>query len=127
MYRQGERQCKYQQRIKDVNSTQLYYYMREKFMPDNILKMKTEKGDISFYLPDYPRNGTSMEIILTSDFSERELLDKVKQYIPAGSVVTDIGANVGNHTLYFSYYLSPAKIHSFEPQKNMFNILRKKL
>lgn len=125
MYRQGERQCKYQQRIALVNSTQLYYYMREKFMPDDILKMKTEKGDISFYLPDYPRNGTSMEIILTSDFSERELLDNVKKYIAPGSVVADIGANIGNHTLYFSYYLSPAKILAFEPQKSMFHILQK--
>ncbi len=125
MYRQGERQCKYQQRIKDVNSMQLYYYMREKFMPNDVLKLQTEKGDLFFYLPDFPRNGTSMEIILTQDFSERELLDNVKQYITSDSVVADIGANIGNHTLYFSYYLSPAKILAFEPQKSIFQILQK--
>lgn len=49
------------------------------------------------------------------DYYERDDLDKFLKYIPNNSVIYDIGANIGNHTLFFSKYANPQKIYAFEP------------
>jgi len=46
------------------------------------------------------------------DFAKEEFLQ---------GVAIDIGANIGNHSLYFSDYFK--KVYSFEPNKNTFNLL----
>lgn len=52
---------------------------------------------------------------------EREELDFIKKYIDTNSVILDIGANTGHHSLFFS---SIAKeVYSFEPYKKMYDIL----
>ena len=43
--------------------------------------------------------------------------------MPTNGIVYDIGANIGNHTLYFSRTLNPKKIYSFEPAKELFETL----
>lgn len=124
-YRQRERQSQYLQQLIQLNKDLLYYRIRENCMVDDVLKISLEGKELYFYLPCFPRNYTSLDIIANLNFAEREELDHVKQYIKPGSVIADIGANIGNHTLYFAHYLSPLKIHSFEPQKTMFDILSK--
>ncbi|PFO80408.1 MULTISPECIES: FkbM family methyltransferase [Bacillus cereus group] len=57
------------------------------------------------------------------DYYEKELLEYFKEYMPTNGIVYDIGANIGNHTLYFSHALNPKKIYSFEPAKELFEVL----
>nr|WP_150959432.1 FkbM family methyltransferase [Aneurinibacillus sp. XH2] len=49
------------------------------------------------------------------DYYEINTLRKFTKYIPENSVVYDIGANIGNHSVYFSKALKAKKIYSFEP------------
>lgn len=46
-------------------------------------------------------------------------------FIKEGSVILDIGANIGNHTVFWSLFSPAAKIISFEPQQLVFNILKR--
>lgn len=46
-----------------------------------------------------------------------------KKYQDKDKVALDIGANIGAHTIYLSRYFK--KVYSFEPQKNIFNVLKK--
>ncbi|WP_307311731.1 FkbM family methyltransferase [Neobacillus driksii] len=56
-------------------------------------------------------------------YYEEEVLTNFIDYIPHHGVIYDIGANIGNHTLFFSKYVKPSKIVSFEPSKTLFNAL----
>lgn len=56
-------------------------------------------------------------------YYEEEILINFIDYIPHNGVIYDIGANIGNHTLFFSKYLKPNRIVSFEPSKKLFDVL----
>ena len=59
----------------------------------------------------------------TGDYApdEKALLDLL---ISPGDIILDVGANVGNHTLFFSQSVGPeGRVLSFEPQRFLFKIL----
>ncbi|MFR4989614.1 FkbM family methyltransferase [Anaerotruncus colihominis] len=53
----------------------------------------------------------------THDFYEADTLKKWSELIKDPQVIFDIGANLGNHTLYWATKLNPKIIYSFEPLK----------
>lgn len=57
-------------------------------------------------------------------FYEQEELQLVRRYFRPGGVFCDIGANVGNHSLYVGLFLSPSKIICFEPNPAIIPTLR---
>ncbi|MDQ6600386.1 FkbM family methyltransferase [Bacillus salipaludis] len=59
----------------------------------------------------------------SNGYFEEELLTNFIDYIPNQGVIYDIGANIGNHTLFFSKYMKPNRIFSFEPSKELFEVL----
>ena len=83
-----------------------------------------KEGNRQIVLPafDYISN----EITLDGVFEKKELATFIGWLksldIPTKeSVCIDIGANIGNHSLYFSDYYQ--KVYSFEPSKKIFNML----
>lgn len=48
-------------------------------------------------------------------FYEAEELEVLLRYFPLGGTFVDIGANIGNHTLFFALFGHPRKIIPFEP------------
>lgn len=63
----------------------------------------------------------------TNNFFEIQFLDFIKKNYPKHDEIIDIGANIGNHTLFFAEFLECKKIHSFEPVATNMNILRKNI
>ncbi|MGE8279987.1 MAG: FkbM family methyltransferase [Stenotrophomonas sp.] len=59
----------------------------------------------------------------TSDFYERELLEFVGSLVSAGARVVDVGANVGNHTVYFAK-ICGCQVEAFEPFDDALELLR---
>jgi len=57
------------------------------------------------------------------DFWEGDILDYIRDNFPKQSIILDIGANIGNHTLYFATYLDYIKIIAFEPLQRNYNVL----
>ena len=57
-------------------------------------------------------------------FYEPKELRIISRFFPKGGVFVDIGANVGNHSLYVAKYLSPAAVIPFEPNPLAFKLLR---
>ncbi|CAH8767333.1 FkbM family methyltransferase [Paenibacillus dendritiformis] len=66
---------------------------------------------ISGYKDEYITN----VIKTNSDYYEIAELKRFSIYIPNKSIIYDIGANIGNHTIYFCKYYRPQKIYAFEP------------
>lgn len=80
--------------------------------------MKREVTNIG----DLKINGYADEYIFeniekTHDFYEADTLKKWSGLIKDPQVIFDIGANLGNHTLYWATKLNPKIIYSFEPLK----------
>lgn len=54
---------------------------------------------------------------------EQNYLDVMKKYCPDNALILDIGANIGNHTVYFSRYFSAREIISIEPIPRFYRLL----
>lgn len=57
-------------------------------------------------------------------FYEIEELEIIAQYFPRDGVFADIGANVGNHTIYVGNYLHPMQVIAIEPNPAAIPILK---
>ncbi|WP_313892570.1 FkbM family methyltransferase [Psychrobacillus sp.] len=88
--------------------TFLFYYR------DNIIK---------FYLPNL-RDYLQKKIYDNSNFYENVMLEDIRNRVKDSSEIIDIGANIGNHTIFFSS-VCQCKVHAFEPQTSVFNHLKK--
>jgi FkbM family methyltransferase len=83
---------------------------------------------IRFYLPKSYLDLIQTYISYNECFFEQELLERVSfLYSFKNKKVFDIGANIGNHTLYFSKFCQAASVISFEPQQEAFAILEKNI
>ena len=56
-------------------------------------------------------------------FYEMEELQAIARYFPLGGVFVDIGANVGNHSLFVSRFLSPSCVIPVEPNRIVIDLL----
>jgi FkbM family methyltransferase len=60
---------------------------------------------------------------LAGEFYEQEELEIIRKYCPPGAVFCDIGANIGNHSLFALKFLHIAKTILFEPNPVAIEIL----
>lgn len=58
------------------------------------------------------------------NYYEVDLLVKWTEYFKTAKCIFDIGANLGNHTMYWGRYTAAEKIYSFEPYKENFELLK---
>lgn len=57
-------------------------------------------------------------------FYEQEMLDYVRRQFPAGMRIVDVGAHIGNHTLFFAACCQAARVDAFEPNPPVLALLR---
>lgn len=74
-------------------------------------------------------NGYSSDYVFqtikqTSDFYESAILKKWTPYVENAKFIFDIGANLGNHTLYWATETKCEAVYSFEPFKPNFEVLK---
>lgn len=95
--------------------------------------IKASKTNSKFYLPYYKTDLIQSRIYNKNDYFERENLDyvckgwnsgEIGKHIKNGSIL-DIGANIGNHTLYFCNEMSVSRCYCFEPIKSTYKIFQK--
>lgn len=79
---------------------------------------------VFFHLPDKSDHIQSL-IRSHGDFYERKMLEDIAHRAEPGGVIIDVGANVGNHTVFFGLFCNSSKVLSFEPQEHVFNVLCK--
>lgn len=109
-----------------INTLETIYRIGNK---DNIFTITPKNNNlahqsIKLFLPD-KRDYIQQRIIVIKNFYEDDILRAMETYIDQNSVVIDIGSNIGNHVLYFGKILNAKKIYAFEPQKEVFNILKR--
>jgi FkbM family methyltransferase len=85
----------------------------------------TLPNGVKFCLPLYPWDSISRIIVDTDDFFERDILDGLLPYIQSDGIILDIGANIGNHAIFWAMCNGARKIYCFEPiQRTYGNLIR---
>lgn len=85
--------------------------------------------DIRMCLPNAAHDFVQKRILMGNTFFELPLLKRVETMNVVGpeSTVLDIGANIGNHSVYFGKVLKAGQVISVEPQNRVFPILSENL
>jgi FkbM family methyltransferase len=86
----------------------------------------THRGEcFRFYVfnPFDPRQRS----FLKGGFFEQEQLSFLDAWLGQGAHVVDIGAHAGNHAVYFARFLRPRSLTLFEPDPQVFDLLRRNL
>jgi FkbM family methyltransferase len=92
--------------------------------PDNIFTFHHEDQEIRFYFPNASYETLQLKILQMANFYEAHLLAKVKHLIKDAAVL-DVGANIGNHSIYFSKIAGARSVTAFEPQRQVYKMLER--
>ena len=90
-------------------------------LPDKIINI----GQAKFYVPNYPVDLIQSDIVDNGTFYEPDLLEELQPYIKKNAIILDIGANIGNHSIYWVVKSDAKRVYSFEPIQDTFKILKK--
>lgn len=82
-----------------------------------------EGKDVHFNFP-LPDDLLARKIIDQKGFYELAMLQHMREYLVPGCVVLDIGANLGNHSVFIGKYCNPSQVHAFEPHPLMHTALK---
>ncbi len=83
---------------------------------------------ISMFLPYIKKDSIHKYIFQHKRLFEANILAYVKQhYLQPSMVYLDCGANIGNHTIYFSMIAKAKKIYAFEGLEDTYRILKKNI
>lgn len=89
-----------------------------------IYSFKRYGKNITMYLPHYGEDYIQSTLVLSSNFYESDELKYLrKAYLKGGNVILDIGANIGNHTVFFSKICNAERIYAFEPITETYDTL----
>jgi len=109
----------------DCNGARLEMKYRSK-NPNNIFSVPLNDEKIFFYLP-VSGDLISRYIIVNKRFFEYEYLESIEKAIQNPSCILDVGANIGNHTIFFMKSWPDTRVYSFEPQTDVFRQQKRNL
>ena len=69
----------------------------------------------------------SDNIVKTNNFFEIHFLDYINKNYNNQTGILDIGANIGNHSLFFAKFLNCNMVHSFEPVQSNIDLIKKNM
>jgi FkbM family methyltransferase len=85
-----------------------------------------EDSLIRLYVPWAATDIIQRSIVLNGRFNEFDLLKTIRRFVTEGSYnVIDAGANIGNHAVFFSQFLTSGTVHAFEALPPTYEILRR--
>jgi FkbM family methyltransferase len=90
--------------------------------PGSIVRVKIQEREIAFFVTD--GNDLIQRQHSFGKFYEPEEIGIISEYFQRGGIFADIGANVGNHTIYVAKYLEPRRIVVIEPNPAVLPILK---
>lgn len=96
--------------------------------PDRVLTFDYFGQDVRFYLPHADRDVLQTHILVNETFRDEPILRFVQQnHLARGGRVADVGANIGNHTVFFGLICRAAEVMAIEPSPQVHPILRRNM
>ena len=97
--------------------------LKQPFEKSHVFDLKGAK----LFLPNYKVDLIQKTIYNTKDWWDGDILRRLDKYIPEGANILDLGANIGNHTIYWARQNKVNKVIAFEPVKYTLDILKKNI
>ncbi len=95
-------------------------------LPDRVVRFDYRGHEVAFYVPDGYLDLIQQELLVDRNFYEHRALEWVRDRLDlAGASIVDIGANIGNHSVFFTKICGAAKCIAFEPLPHTFNVLER--
>ena len=88
------------------------------------VKINAYGQSIDLFVHSFPEL-ISKEITDHSQFFEKDVLDHIGRQKQVNGVILDVGANIGNHSVFFAKFLHPSKVIAFEPDSENYAVLQK--
>jgi len=60
-------------------------------------------------------------------FFEQDELLELRRWLPAGAAIAEVGANVGNHLVFYARQMAPARLYPVEPNPASLALLRRNI
>jgi FkbM family methyltransferase len=120
-------------KVTDLILLEKYNHIKKKSIKGEYINIPYKDINIRFFVPNYHTDYIQKLLVLTQKFYEINLLELFENLLKKynvnykGKIFIDAGANIGNHTLFFSKILQASKIYCFEPQKEIFKTLKKNI
>ncbi|MGB7758024.1 MAG: FkbM family methyltransferase [Salinisphaera sp.] len=81
---------------------------------------------VNFHLPDL--NDHIQRILYHQrNFYELEMLEDIATIAHKNDILLDVGANIGNHSVFLGIFTNASKVYSFEPHPDTFSVLQKNI
>ncbi|MBR1428870.1 MAG: FkbM family methyltransferase, partial [Rickettsiales bacterium] len=120
-----------------VKINKVYKLEKKNYKINNQIRTKlsikndvVRNGNLLFYVPNYPQEMHQRFAVENKEvFTELPSLKQMDKLIPDNAAVLDIGANIGNHTLYW-LTTSPKRakhVYAFEVIDETYEILKKNI
>ena len=103
--------------------------LREKFdalTPPKVATVAYRDASFKFYIPDAMTDKMQLAPLL-GWYHERSLLEAFHSAVDSNGTICDLGANFGSHTVYFAAIMKARRVHSFEPQAHLIDVIKKTL
>jgi FkbM family methyltransferase len=98
----------------------MHQLLNKMSLPDNTVELPC---GVKFYVPMYPADRIQCDLVEQRRFFEQDILDDLSRYIPDAAVIVDVGANIGNHSIYWAKIHNAKRVYSFEPVPLTYEIL----
>lgn len=97
--------------------------------PDHIIQIPYDDEIIKVYLPFGLTDHIQRKIVSSDALYEDLIIKKFVELDLVGpqAMILDVGANIGNHSLFFAKILKAARVIAFEPQNIASGILRRNI
>jgi FkbM family methyltransferase len=95
--------------------------------PARVVQLVFEHHKIDVFVPQGDIDYIQRKLIANRSFYELANLIQIRKVIGEGAVIADIGANIGNHTLFFAICCQAAHVFAFEPVATNFEILARNI
>jgi FkbM family methyltransferase len=95
--------------------------------PDKVLEFLSMDKVIRLHLPFAAQDHVQRAILSNRQFFEFPVLEQVAKLIKPGASILDAGANIGNHSIFFSAICGAKIVYAFEPMFENYKILQKNI
>lgn len=95
--------------------------------PDRVLEFPAWDHAIRMFIPYALTEAVQGHILRAGNFFEHRILAEAMGHISPGSTVLDAGANIGNHTIFFSKVCQAGSVHAFEPMRLTYSLLQRNI
>jgi FkbM family methyltransferase len=100
------------------------FHLHRHFIGENCI---TSCRGVQFFVPNFLEDILQRTLVATGNFHEIAILEQLDTILPDQAVIFDLGANIGNHSLYWAKKRNARKVYAFEPVRETYKIFKKNI